>query len=168
MKRMKRIMYVWILLLVTAGFMGSALAQGLIIYPAKGQSQEQMEKDKFECYSWAKQQTGFDPMIASNAPQPPPDQSQGSVAGGAVKGAAGGALLGAGVGAIAGNAGKGAAIGAVSGGAFGGLRSHRQKKEMEKAQQQQASQQATQYNQRQSEYNRAYSACLEAKGYTVK
>jgi hypothetical protein len=38
----------------------SALAQDLIIYPAKGQSQEQMEKEKFECYTWAKQQTGFD------------------------------------------------------------------------------------------------------------
>jgi hypothetical protein len=37
-------------------------AQELIVYPAKGQSNEQMEKDKFECYSWAKGQTGFDSM----------------------------------------------------------------------------------------------------------
>ena len=37
-------------------------SQDLVVYPAKGQSNDQMEKDKFECYSWAKGQTGFDPM----------------------------------------------------------------------------------------------------------
>lgn len=135
---MKKILYVWTFLLVTACLTGHALAQGLIIYPAKGQSPEQMEKDKFECYSWAKQQTGFDPMVSASTPQTPPAQSKGSVAGGAAKGAAGGALLGAGIGAIAGDAGKGAAIGAASGGAFGGLKSRRQKKQSEHAQQQQA------------------------------
>ncbi len=160
---MKRMMYAWGMLFVTTCTTGSVLAQNLIIYPAKGQSQEQMEKDKFECYSWAKQQTGFDPMVASTATQQTA-ASQGSTAGGAVKGAAKGALVGAGVGAIAGDAGKGAAIGAVSGGAFGGLRSRSQRKEAEQAQQQQAAQ----ANQKINEYNRAYSACLEAKGYTVK
>lgn len=165
---MKRMTYLLVLLFITTGTMGSALAQGLIIYPAKGQSQEQMEKDKFECHSWAKQQTGFDPMVASSVPQQPSAQSQGSVAGGAARGAAGGALLGAGVGAIAGDAGKGAAIGAASGGGLGGIRSRKQKKQMEQAQQQQVKQQSAQYTQKQSEYNRAYSACLEAKGYTVK
>lgn len=158
---MKGIMYVCIVLLGNTCFMGTVLAQGLIIYPAKGQSQEQMEKDKFECYSWAKQQTGFDPMVASTQQTP---ASQGSTGGGAVKGAAKGALVGVGIGAIAGNAGKGAAIGAVSGGAMGGLRSRSQRKEAEQIQQQQASQ----YNQKINEYNRAYGACLEAKGYTVK
>ena len=29
-----------------------------MIYPAKNQSNEQTEKDKFACYSWAKGQTG--------------------------------------------------------------------------------------------------------------
>ncbi|GJQ24223.1 hypothetical protein BIY37_03200 [Candidatus Brocadia sapporoensis] len=158
---MKRMMYAWGMFLATTFATSSVLAQNLIIYPAKGQSQEQMEKDKFECYSWAKQQTGVDPMVASTAPQA---ASQESTAGGAVKGAAKGALVGAGIGAIAGDAGKGAAIGAVSGGAFGGLKSRNQRKQAEQAQQQQISQ----TNQRINEYNRAYSACLEAKGYTVK
>jgi len=160
---MKRIIYAWSVLLVATCTMSSVLAQNLIIYPAKGQSQEQMEKDKFECYSWAKQQTGVDPMVASTASQQPA-ASQGSTGGGAVKGAAKGALLGAGIGAIAGDAGKGAAIGAASGGAFGGLRSRSQRKQAEQIQQQQAAQ----TNQKINEYNRAYSACLEAKGYTVK
>jgi len=44
---------------ITITFSGFALAQELMIFPAKGQSEDQMEKDKFECYSWAKKQTGF-------------------------------------------------------------------------------------------------------------
>jgi len=151
----KRIIYIWGMLFVVTCTMSSAPAQNLIIYPAKGQSQEQMEKDKFECYSWAKQQTGFDPMVASTAPQqatPGKDST--------VRGAAKGAAVGAGIGAIAGDAGKGAAVGA----AFGGLKGRHQRKEAEQVQQQQAAQ----TNQRVNEYNRAYSACLEAKGYTVK
>ena len=34
----------------------------LYVFPAKGQSQQQTEQDKFSCYGWAKNQTGFDPM----------------------------------------------------------------------------------------------------------
>lgn len=152
---MKRMIYAWGMLFVTTCTMGSVPAQNLIIYPAKGQSQEQMEKDKFDCYSWAKQQTGVDPMVASAASQQPAG-SQGST----MRGAARGAAVGAGIGAIAGDAGKGAAVGA----AFGGLRGNRQRREAEQIQQHQAAQS----NQRIDEYNRAYSACLEAKGYTVK
>ena len=33
----------------------------LIAYPKNGQSQEQQGKDKYECYRWAADQTGFDP-----------------------------------------------------------------------------------------------------------
>ena len=43
---------------------GTSQAQELYIYPAKGQSSQQQEKDKFECYTWAKNDTGFDPMEA--------------------------------------------------------------------------------------------------------
>ena len=152
---MKRIMYAWGMLFIASCTMESVFAQNLIIYPAKGQSQEQMEKDKFDCYSWAKQQTGFDPMVASTAPQQSSASKESTVTG-----AAKGAAVSAGVGAIEGDAGKGAAVGA----AFGGLRGRHQKKQAEQVQQQQVSQ----ANQKINEYNRAYSACLEAKGYTVK
>jgi hypothetical protein len=45
---------------------GGVAAQGaassdLIAYPKNGQTQEQVGKDKFECYRWAVGQTGFDP-----------------------------------------------------------------------------------------------------------
>ena len=141
-------------------------AQEPFIYPDKGQSQEQMEKDKYECYNWAKGQTGFDPMAPPTATTPPPQA--GAPEGGVVKGATRGALVGLAVGAIAGDAGKGAAIGAASGGLFGGMRRQDQKRQEEQAEQQWAQQQAAQYNQNRSAYNRAYSACLEGRGYTVK
>ncbi len=151
---------------------GGALAQDFILYPAKGQSQEQMEKDKYECYSWAKGQTGFDPMQLPTATQaPPPQKAGGSVAGGVVKGGLLGAGAGAGIGAIAGGgkgAGKGAAIGAVAGGVMGGAVRGSQKRQDEQAQKQWADQQSAQYMERRNTYNRAYCACLEGRGYTVK
>ena len=51
-------------------------AQDLFVYPAQGQSNDQMEKDKFECYNWAKGQTGFDPMQMPTASSPPPSQDK--------------------------------------------------------------------------------------------
>ena len=89
-------------LIVVTSLYGTAVAQELVIYPAKGQSNEQTEKDKYACYSWAKGQTGFDPMVAPQATTPAPAQQTKSVAGGAVRGGVGGAALGAGIGAIAG------------------------------------------------------------------
>ena len=137
----------------------ASAAQDPIVFPAKGQSDQQMEKDKYSCYSWAKGQTGFDPMQAPTATAPPPEKK-----GGVVKGAAGGALAGVAIGAIAGNAGKGAAIGAASGGIIGGARKAKSNKEQE----QYAQDQAAGYDQKRSTYNRAWGACMEGKGYTVK
>ncbi len=168
---MKGLAYLLTLMVLMSFMVGNALAQDVVIYPAKGQSQQQMEKDKFECYSWAKQQSGFDPMETPKATAPPPPQSGGSVAGGAVRGGIGGAALGAGIGAIAGGgkgAGKGAAIGGLAGGTLGAARSSAQQKQDAQARQQWEQEQAAQYNQKRSGYNRAYSACLEGKGYTVK
>jgi len=42
------------------------------IYPSQGQSQEQQNRDRFECYNWAVQQSGFDPTTPSYASTPPP------------------------------------------------------------------------------------------------
>ncbi|RNC68270.1 MAG: hypothetical protein ED859_11050 [Desulfuromonadales bacterium] len=134
-------------------------AQEPIVFPSKGQSSKQVEKDKYSCYEWAKGQTGFDPMQVPTATTPPPEKK-----GGVVRGAAGGALAGVAIGAIAGDAGKGAAIGAASGGIIGGARKHRS----EKAQEEWAQKEAAGYDQRRGTYNRAWGACMEGKGYTVK
>lgn len=131
-----------------------------IIFPAKGQSQQQLEQDKYACYSWAKTNTGFDPMQAS-APSAAPQQSSG---GGLIRGAGRGAALGAVGGAIAGDAGTGAAVGAATGALARGFRNRDQKKQ----QQQANAQSQQQYNAAHQTYDRAYAACLEGKGYTVK
>ena len=139
-------------LMVVTLLYGTAVAQELMIYPAKNQSNEQTEKDKFACYSWAKGQTGFDPMAQPQATTSAPAQPTKSVARGAAVGGVGGAALGAGIGAIAGGssgAGRGAGIGAL-------------------AQRQREQEQVAQYQQSRSNYNRAYSACLEGRGYTVR
>ena len=43
-----------------------ALAEDAFVYPKNDQSMEQQQKDKFECYNWAKGQTGFDPQEQQN------------------------------------------------------------------------------------------------------
>ena len=86
----------------------------LYAYPAKGQSQQQQKSDEVECYKWAMEQSGIDPL---NLPKDTVVAQTGRT-GGAAKGAAKGAAAGAAVGAIAGDdAGEGAAIGAAAGGA---------------------------------------------------
>lgn len=37
-------------------------SMGIYVYPAKGQTTEQQSKDDYECFGWAKGQTGYDPM----------------------------------------------------------------------------------------------------------
>jgi predicted lipid-binding transport protein (Tim44 family) len=141
----------------------------MFIYPDKGQSQQQQDKDKYECYSWAKNQSGFDPMAPPTTRSAPPQkQAGGSIAGGAFGGAAAGAALGAVGGAIAGNAGKGAAIGAGTGGLLGGLVRASEHSRDEQNRKQWEQTEANAYGQARSNYNRAYSACLTGRGYTVR
>ena len=137
---------------------GPASAE-VFAYPKKGQSQEQFEKDQFECHKWAVGQTGVDPnKPQQTAAAPPPQQ------GGAVKGAARGAAIGAIGGAIGGNAGKGAAIGAGVGAAGGAIRQNQANKQTAQAQQQAESQAQAGRNQ----YDKAYAVCLEGRGYQVR
>src|SRR5215831_21128111 len=63
-----------------------SLAQDIYVYPAKGQSQEQQDRDRYECHSWAVQQTGFDPS-RDVAYTPAPQEPQSSVLKGATRGA---------------------------------------------------------------------------------
>ncbi len=151
--------------LAAALLTGPAGAQQLFVYPQQGQSQEQQSRDEGECMSWARQQTGFNPMQGE---APVAEAEEKSVAGGTVKGAAGGAVGGAIIGAIAGDAGKGAAIGAAGGGLFGGMRTNSQNKQnRQQAQQQRQAQQNRQAEAR-AAFNRAYAACLEGRGYQVR
>ena len=145
---------------------GPALASELMIYPNQGQSTEQQEQDKYQCYSWAKEQSGFDPMAPPTATEPPPAKEE--ERGGAGKGALKGAVGGLAIGAIAGDAGKGAAIGAGSGALIGGVRRNSQVKREQHKREQWERQQVQQYSKNRNNYNRAYAACLEGRGYTVR
>jgi len=141
----------------------SALAQQMIIYPAKGQTAELQQKDEGECTAWAKQNTGVDPVAVAQTQASQPAAPSGPQ-GQRVRGAARGALAGAAVGAIAGDAGKGAAIGAAGGTVAGGAR----KRADERAATAQTQQVQAQSQQALATYNRAYGACLEGRGYTIK
>lgn len=158
------------------------------IYPSKGQTAQQEQKDKNECYGWASQQTGFDPAqeledqqaAAARARQQSQqaqqmaaqqvESTQGQGIGGAAVGAAGGAIIGA----IAGDAGRGAAIGSAVGLLAGWHR--RRAEEIAAANQQlqtqqqiaaQSAQQLAVSQQKLANYNLAFKTCMQGRGYTL-
>lgn len=135
------------------------------IYPNRGQTAQQEEFDRGQCYSWAVQQSGFDPANPRVATAPPPTPS--APQGGLFTGAAGGAALGAVGGAIGGNAGEGAAIGAGVGALFGMMRRAEWQEQQQHQQQNYMAQQQWQLNQGQANYHRAFGACMAGRGYTV-
>jgi hypothetical protein len=152
---------VWLLIFLLTSVRSGA--QEPYIYPAKGQSQAQQNKDRYECHTWAAQQTGFDPSNpqssnASASRQYQPSQPH------VVKGAARGAALGAVGGAIAGDAGKGAGAGAAMGGLAGGFRRRDERRQQANAQ---ASHTSAATSNQGASYNRAIAACLQGRGYTV-
>jgi hypothetical protein len=155
-----------------------AASAGLVAYPAKGQDATTQSKDDGECFAWAKQQSGFDPMsqpptaTAAQAPPPPPPPANGSRARGAARGAAAGAV----VGEVANNdADEGAKVGAAAGVVAAGSR-NRQAKRANEAQVDAANQQAqaaadqanAQRAQGMENFKKAMTVCLEGRGYSVK
>ena len=140
------------------------VSQGLKLYvfPAKGQSQQQQKLDEFECYKWGMEQSGIDPL---NLPKVEVAPAQTGPTGAAVGGAAKGAAAGVAIGAIAGDAGTGAAIGAVA----GGLAGRRKGKQAQAQANQQAQAAAAKTEQEMKDsFKKAFSVCIEGKGYTVK
>jgi len=128
-------------------------------YPAKGQSQQQQATDTGECRTWAQQNTGIDPVAAS---QPAPQQTGPAVGGGQrARGAARGAAAGAVVGEVAnGDAGHGAGVGAAAGTVAGGARARQdQRAQNAAAKDAQAQKMAT--------FNKAWGTCMKGRGYTV-
>jgi len=140
--------------------------QKIFVYPARGQSPEQTDRDRYECHVWAVQTTGVDPSRADANPYErvvvQPANPPGS---GTAVGAIGGAILGA---LIAGprNAGAGLLVGGATGAIVGTA--------ADASAQQQAQQTQAQINAnaaagraRADTYRRALGACLEGRGYTI-
>jgi hypothetical protein len=140
---------------------GTLLAQDLMIYASEGQDKDKQEMDEFQCYGWAKDQSGFDPMAVPTATEAPPQQE--AKKGGLARGAAGGAAVGAII-----DGGDGAAKGAAAGAVLGGMRRNSQNRSQQQQQQNWEQEQAQQYAAKRNSYNRAYAACLEGRGYTVR
>jgi len=148
----------------TAKMTYNQISQGLklYVYPSKGQSKQQQKEDEFDCYKWAVEQSGIDPL---NLPKVEAAPAQTGPTGGAVKGAAKGAAAGAAIGAITGDAGDGAAVGAI----VGGLSGRRQGKQAQAQQNQQAQANAAATEQEMKKsFTKAFSVCMEGKGYTIK
>ncbi len=142
-------------------------SQEMFVYPNEDQTADQQKQDEFNCYNWAKDNTGFDPMAPPTATSRPPEKE--AQRGGAGRGAVRGLALGTAVGAIKGSGGKQArATGAAVGGLFGGMRRQDQKRSEAAAQKSWEDEQVATYRRNRTNYNRAYAACLEGRGYTVR
>lgn len=129
-----------------------ALAQKPSAYPAKGQDPQQQGTDDTQCLAWAKQDTGVDPAAVAATP-PPPTGPRGERLVGAARGAAAGVVIGD----SSQSARTGATVGALAGG------HQARKNKAAQAQQAQASK-----TQAMDTYYRAYGACMQGRGYTVK
>lgn len=136
-------------------------------YPQHGQTAQQLDRDRYDCYVWAKQQTGFDPSAANVPAQARVQVVSGPPPG---TGTAVGAVTGAVIGAAISNPwqrGFGALAGALIGGAIGSsadaahAEQQRETVVYDRAQMREIEHQA-------SDYRRALSACLEGRGYTVR
>lgn len=141
----------------------------VVAYPAQGQSEQQLDRDRYECHVWAVKQTGFDPSV----PGVPPHQRVRVVAGTAPSAVPGSAFTGAILGAIVSrprDAGIGALIGAVAGTAVGAAsdasRAQATQQVVSNEQARLDAQTSAQESQA-SGYRRAVGACLSGRGYTV-
>lgn len=154
------------MILVSAGY---ALADEPIIYPKNGQTPQQQGQDANECRAWATQQTGVNPAylqgelagLQSQTSSLPKERP-------VLRGAARGVLAGAALGEINENMDDGAGKGAAMGVTAGAMRGAEQRIDMARqAQARQAQQQVQNLQNEYSKYNRAFSACMDAKGYSV-
>ncbi len=151
----------------------------LIIYPASGQSANELLTDKAECQQWASEQTGFNMDYSNNGSSsaqfvPPPIYSYSDgreVARGAGVGAAHGAVGGA----ITGNAGAGATIGAAAGALFGGVSRAQRHEEEREWHRQHAAMKSYHLNEQnrnaargKNNFNVALASCMEGRGYKVQ
>lgn len=136
-------------------------------YPAQGQSAAQQDRDRYECYLWARRQTGFDPSTPQLAPHQKlrvaPEPPGHDTAAGAVTGAVLGAVV-----APPDRTVEGAAVGAVAGAMVGAASDAARQEQAEQLQQRFDRQAAARVEQQARNYRRAMAACLEGRGYRVR
>lgn len=135
-------------------------------YPSQGQSAAQQDRDRYDCYVWAVEQTGFDP-----ARQIAPRDTRATVipAASPLETVATAAAVGAVIGAVAagrGDAAEGALVGAMAGSVVGAAAASTQQQTHAVARHD--SRGYGRYEREAADYRRAMSACLEGRGYSVR
>ena len=141
---------------------GMASTVGLYVYPKNSQSATQQLTDESQCYSNAKTQTGYDPNTTTTATAPKKQDPKGGDDHDMAKGAARGAI-------ISGATGGDAAAGARRGAIIGGIKEKRKQKQETQQDQKQADAAKTATTpQPLDNFKRSMSACLDARGYSVK
>jgi len=168
--------------LLIAGFAGvlvgvPVLAQDMYVYPAKGQSEQQLANDRYECHRWAVNETHFDPIDVGETGPPravrvpvPENKAEGATGKGAAIGAIAGAVLGHGDERL-GSTILGAAVGAAAGGAVeanGEMKAQEQARDEAQQRAQDLQRTKAENAMRRANYRRALTACLEGRGYTVR
>lgn len=138
----------------------------MYFYPEQGQPEGLQDRDRYDCYRWAAQQThtdpGMTPVRQVRSPQVLPPVRDGADV---LAGAATGAVLGAAVSSPR-RAGENAVIGAIFGTVLGAIaqESRAQAVEAAHARQQQAAAAARLPT---DNFRRAMSACMQGRGYRV-
>lgn len=168
-------------LLVSFGSRTVLAAGQLYIYPSNGQSEQQLADDRYACHAEAVAHSGFDPTREALAPPPPledvvvevpPNEARGATAKGAVAGAVAGGVIGAAADEDAGPAAAaGAVIGAVIGSSIeqkGAQEARDQASREAAAQMQDQKNRAAEHEARRQNYLRAFTACMQSRGYTVR
>jgi hypothetical protein len=140
-------------------------------YPAQGQSEEQQDRDRYDCHVWAAKQTGFDPsqLVAPREQRAAvvPARAPGETIGAA---AIVGAVLGAAL-AGPGNVGKGVVVGAMAGTVAGSAAVASEQAEADAinaAAERRPARGGGRYEREAADYRRAMSACLTGRGYSVR
>jgi hypothetical protein len=141
------------------------------VYPAKGQTEQQIDRDRYECHNWAVAQSHYNPSDTHLAPHqqvrvvemPPPGRDT-------AVGAMTGAVIGS---SVAGrhDSGEGAVAGAIVGAMIGASSEAARSKDANAVNTRmsaEAQAERARLERQAADYRRAISACLEGRGYTVK
>ncbi len=136
------------------------------VYPNKGQSEAQTDRDRYECHTWAVGQTHFDPSTAPSDEVPHVRVVSAPQGAGTAAGAVTGAVIGAAISRPR-DAPGGALFGAVAGALIGAAADQQRQEQVDQAQRVYDRDYAARVRPAR-EYRRALSACLEGRGYTIK
>jgi hypothetical protein len=154
-----------------AGDAMSSAESDLYVYPSKGQTEKQLDRDRYECHNWAVAQSHYNPSDSHLAPHqqvrvvemPAPGRDT-------AVGAMTGAVIGS---SVAGrrDSGQGAVAGALVGAMIGASSDAARRQSANPAgarMSAEAQAERARLERQAADYRRAISACLEGRGYTVK